>query len=86
MSRELLSGFHVVLRERHPRLIVALFAAPTVVRGALNVLIVVLAFRLLGSGASWVGFPTAALGAGGLVGSVWALAYGRATGRSLRLA
>ena len=73
MSRELLAGFRVVLRKRHPRLIVALFAVQTVVRGALNVLIVVLAFRLLGSGASWVGFLTAALGAGGLVGAVWAL-------------
>jgi len=73
MGREFLAGFHVVVRERHPRLIVTLFAAQTVVRGALNVLIVVLAFRLLGSGESWVGFLTAALGAGGLVGALWAL-------------
>jgi Cyclic nucleotide-binding domain len=73
IAREFLAGFEVVARNGHPRLVVALFGAQTVVRGALNVLIVVLAFRVLGSGESWVGFLAAALGAGGLVGAMWAL-------------
>ena len=70
---ELLAGIDVVARDGHPRLVVALFGAQTVVRGALNVLIAVLAFDVLGSGESWVGFLTAALGAGGLLGAMWAL-------------
>ena len=80
MAREFLAGFDVVARERHPRLIVAFFGAQTVVRGALNVLIVVLAFRVLDSGESWVGFLTAALGAGGLLGATLALSL---TGKRL---
>lgn len=68
-AQELLGGFRVVAQESQPRLLVGLFAAQTLVRGSLNVLIVVLAFRLLHAGASWVGFLTAAIGAGGLVGA-----------------
>jgi MFS family permease len=66
---DVLGGFRIVAREPHPRLLIALFSAQTLVRGSLNVLIVVLAFRLLHAGGSWVGFLTAALGAGGLVGA-----------------
>jgi MFS family permease len=79
-AEELLGGFRVVALESQPRLLVALFAAQTLVRGSLNVLIVVLAFRLLHAGGSWVGFLTAALGAGGLVGAFASVAL---TGRRL---
>jgi MFS family permease len=68
-GQELLGGFRVVAQEPHPRLLIGLFSAQTLVRGALNVLIVVLAFGLLHAGGSWVGFLTAALGAGGLIGA-----------------
>jgi MFS family permease len=71
---ELLGGFRVVAREPQPRLLIALFAAQTLVRGSLNVLIVVLAFRLLHAGGSWVGFLTAAIGAGGLIGAFGSVA------------
>lgn len=73
-AEELLGGFRVVAREPQPRLLIGLFAAQTLVRGALNVLIVVLAFRLLDAGASWVGFLTAAIGAGGLLGAFGSVA------------
>ena len=65
---DLTAGFRLLAREPHPRLIVALFIAQTVVRGALNVLIVVIAFRLLHGGGSWVGFLSGAVGAGTLLG------------------
>ncbi len=73
-GQELLGGFRVVAQEPHPRLLIALFAAQTLVRGSLNVLIVVMAFSLLHAGGSWVGFLTAALGAGGLIGAFGSLA------------
>src|SRR5919206_558087 len=44
-----------------------------VLAAAVNVVIVVIAFRLLHAGGGWVGFLSAALGAGGLVGGVAAL-------------
>ena len=79
-TEELLEGFRVVAQDPRPRLLVGLFAAQTLVRGALNVLIVVIAFRLLHAGGSWVGFLTAALGAGGLLGAFASVAL---TGRRL---
>ena len=77
---ELTAGIRLVAREPQPRLIVALFFAQTLVRGALNVLIVVVAFRLLHAGGGWVGFLSAAVGAGVLVGGFGSLAL---TGRRL---
>ena len=79
-AEELLGGFRVVAQDSRPRLLVGLFAAQTLVRGALSVLIVVMAFRLLDAGGSWVGYLTAALGAGGLVGAFASVAL---TGRRL---
>lgn len=67
---ELLAGIRVVVSEPNPRLVVALVGAQTLVRGALNVLIVVVAFRVLGVSSAWVGYLTAAVGAGGLLGAV----------------
>src|SRR5205085_4312101 len=77
---DLTAGIRLVAREPRPRLIVALFVAQTLVRGALNVLIVVIAFRLLHAGGGWVGFLSAAVGAGILAGGFVSLAL---TGRRL---
>jgi MFS family permease len=66
---ETVAGFAALARERDVRLLVSLFSSQTVVRGALNVLIVVLAIDGLRLGNSGVGWLFAALGAGGLVGS-----------------
>jgi MFS family permease len=74
-TRELiLGGYRVVARAAKPRLIVALVMAQAFVRGCLNVLIVVLVFRVLDAGPGAVGFLTAALGVGGVIGAVGALA------------
>jgi MFS family permease len=70
----LTAGFRLLVRERQPRLIVALFFAQSIVRGALNVLIVVVAFQLLDVGGGWVGFLSAAVGAGTLVGGFASMA------------
>src|SRR5438105_3248978 len=81
-DRNLAAGFRLLAREPQPRLIVGLFAAQTLVRGALNVLVVVIAFRLLHVGGSWVGFLSGAVGAGTLVGGFATVAL---TGRRLAL-
>ena len=55
------------------RLLIGLVAAQTFVRGCLNVLIVVAAFRVLHEGAGTVGYMTAAVGVGGLAGAIGAM-------------
>lgn len=71
--RELLGGARVLATDARPRLIVLLFAAQALVRGLLNVLVVVAAFELLDMGDSGVGWLNAALGAGGLLGGLTAV-------------
>jgi predicted MFS family arabinose efflux permease len=71
--RELLGGVRTLAQDPHPRLIVLLFASQALVRGLLNVLLVVAALDLLGMGDSGVGWLNAALGAGGLVGGLAAV-------------
>ena len=72
--RELLAGgFRAVVSTPRTRLLVFLTTAQSFIRGCLNVLIVVGAFRLLGAGAGAVGYLTAAVGVGGLVGAFGAL-------------
>ncbi|HVM12256.1 MAG TPA: MFS transporter [Actinomycetota bacterium] len=63
-------GFRILLREPGPRLLVALFSAQTLVRGLLNVLLVVASVELLGLGESGVGILTSAFGVGGIVGTL----------------
>jgi MFS family permease len=58
-----------VLRAPKPRLLIGLSTAQGFVRGCLNVLIVVTVFRVLHVAAGAVGYMTAALGLGGLVGA-----------------
>jgi MFS family permease len=71
---ELMAGFRAIARERRLRLLVGLFSAQTFVDGMLNVLIVVLALKLLDTGKSGVGFLNSAVGIGGLLGALAAAA------------
>jgi len=70
---EIVAGFTTLAQERDVRLLVSLFIAQPFVRGALNVLIVVLAIDGLRLGNPGVGWLFAALGVGGLVGSAVAV-------------
>jgi MFS family permease len=68
-----LHGFRAIAEVPRARLLVGLMAAQTFVRGCLNVLIVVAAYQVLHKGAAEVGYLTAAVGAGGLVGALRAV-------------
>ena len=72
-ARELVLGGFRAISHPKPRLIVSLFFAQTFVRGCLNVLIVVFAFRVLDDGGGTVGLLMAAIGLGGLVGAFGAM-------------
>jgi MFS family permease len=69
-------GFRAVVRSSSARLVLGLIVAQTFVRGCLNVLIVVAAFEVFDGGAAQVGYLTAAVGAGGLVGALGAMTLG----------
>ena len=69
---DLLGGFRALVHERRPRLVVSLMGAYFVMEGALDVLLVVLAFRMLDIGSGGVGFLNAAVGVGGIVGAALA--------------
>ena len=73
VARAFAAGFAAVARAPRPRLVVGLTAAQAFVRGCLNVLIVVVAFRIVGGGGEAVGYMTAAIGVGGLLGAVGAM-------------
>jgi MFS family permease len=79
----LAAGFRTIARAPRPRLVVALIVAQTFVRGCLNVLIVVAAFRVFDAGGEGVGYMTAAIGVGGLIGALGAMTLG---GRRLAVA
>jgi MFS family permease len=70
---EVWQGFKAIGEVPRARLLVGLIASQTFVRGCLNVLIVVTAYQMLHKGASAVGYLTAAIGAGGLVGALGAV-------------
>jgi len=74
--RVLAAGFRTIARAPRPRLIVGLIVAQTFVRGCLNILIVVAAFRVFHAGGEAVGYMTAAIGVGGLIGAVGAMTLG----------
>lgn len=76
MRRMLAAGFVAVASAPKPRLLVGLGVAQSFVRGCLNVLIVVAAFGILGGGAADVGYLTAAIGAGAIIGAVGAMTLG----------
>jgi MFS family permease len=72
----LAAGFGAIVRLPRVRLVVSLIFAQAFVRGCLNVLIVVAAFQVLDAGGEAVGYMTAALGVGGLIGALGAMALG----------
>jgi MFS family permease len=74
VRRMLDAGFQAIARTPSARLVVGLVVAQTFVRGCLNVLIVVAVFQVLDGGAAEVGYLTAAIGVGGLIGALWAMA------------
>ena len=74
-------GFLVLREHRDAAVLVGLALVQTFIRGCLTVFVVVLAFTVLHTGQSGVGFLTAAIGAGATVGSIAALAL--VTGRHL---
>jgi MFS family permease len=76
LRRMVTDGFRMVVRARGARLVVGLIVAQTFVRGCLNVLIVVAAFQVFDGGAAQVGYLTAAIGAGGLIGALGAMTLG----------
>jgi MFS family permease len=76
VRRMLTAGFVAVARARRPRLLIGLGVAQCFVRGCLNVLIVVAAFRLLRAGGPEVGYLTAAVGVGGMFGALGAMTLG----------
>lgn len=65
-----LAGFTTLYRDPRLRLVVGLLAAYTLLDGALDVLIVVLALETLDLGDSGVGFLNSTAGIGGLVGVI----------------
>jgi MFS family permease len=82
-----LAGVSYVARTPGPRTILGLICAQTFVRGCVNVLIVVTAFEVLHSNAGAVGYMTAAIGVGGLLGALGAFALtGRRLGAAFALA
>jgi MFS family permease len=66
--KQLSAGFGVLAAQPDSRLLVALLASQTFVRGALSVLVVAASVDLLNLGASGVGFLYSAMGAGGFLG------------------
>jgi MFS family permease len=74
LARQALDGFRVIAADSKLRLLIGLFAAQTLVAGALNVLIVVTALDLLDLGDAGVGYLNSAIGVGGLLGALAAAA------------
>ena len=70
---ESLAGFRVIGRDPPLRTLIALLSAQTLLLGALEVYIVVLAFEVLDRGAAGVGLLNSIMGIGALVGGIAAL-------------
>ncbi len=71
--REMTAGMGTIVRSPAIATISGLYTAQTLVAGALNVLVVVLALDLLDAGEAGVGYLNAMIGAGGIVGGFLAL-------------
>jgi hypothetical protein len=69
---QVLQGFKAIAADRGLALITGLGLVQTFTRGCLTVLTVVVAINLLGTGNSGVGVLIAAVGAGGMLGSLFA--------------
>jgi MFS family permease len=68
-----MAGISTIVHEPTLRTLVGLYGAQTLVAGAVNVLVVVAAFKLLDLGDAGVGLLYAAVGVGGLIGGFVAL-------------
>jgi hypothetical protein len=66
---DLLGGFRALVQERRSRLVVLLMGSYAIVEGALDVMLVVLAIKMLQIGSGGVGFLNAAVGVGGVLGA-----------------
>ncbi len=71
---EAFAGFGTVARDSRLRLVIGLYGMQTLSAGAVNVLIVVLALETLDLGKSGIGFLSSAVGVGGLLGGIAAVA------------
>ena len=71
---EALGGFRALLEHSHLRVLVGLLMGEFLLVGALDILFVLLAIDVLHIGQGWPAYFNAAFGAGGLVGSVAAMA------------
>jgi Cyclic nucleotide-binding domain len=80
IRRSITTGFRALADAPADRLLIGLGPAQAFVRGCLNVLVIVIVFRALHGGDGEVGYLTAAIGVGGLVG-----AFGAMTLESRRL-
>jgi CRP-like cAMP-binding protein/predicted MFS family arabinose efflux permease len=69
LLRESIEGFRTIASDRGLLTMVSLFTAQTIVAGALNVFVVVLALDLYDSGPVGVGVLSAVLGVGGVLGA-----------------
>ncbi len=66
----LAAGFRAIALDPALRVVVGVMSAQTLVAGAFEVLLVVIAFRLLHSGNAGVGWLNAAVGIGGVLGAI----------------
>src|SRR5207302_3854755 len=69
------SAWRTVVQHPGAPVVVMVMVAQAFVRGCLNVLIGVAAFRLLDGGGGTVGVLTAAIGAGGVIGAIVSSTY-----------
>jgi MFS family permease len=71
---ETAAGFRAIARDHRLQLVIGLFSAQTLVNGAISVLLAASALELLHLGPAGVGYLNSAVGVGGLLGAVVALA------------
>jgi MFS family permease len=74
LVEEATAGFRAIAHNGRLRLVVGLFSAQTLVNGAFGVLITITALQLLKLGPGGVGYLNAAVGVGGIIGGVIAVA------------
>lgn len=72
---QLLAGFTVIGRDRPLLVLITLLTAQTLVLGAVEVYIVVVAFQLVGKGAGAVGLMNSASGVGAILGGLLMLSF-----------
>jgi MFS family permease len=73
IAHDAVQGFRTIAADWRLQLVIGLFSVQTLVMGGISVLIAVSALELLHLGSGGVGYLTAAVGVGGLLGSVFSL-------------